>query len=350
MQPCPLPSSTASLPATIRDVEELEDLLSQPSAALCADLASLPGDIAVVGIGGKVGPTLARMLRRAAPEKRIYGIARFSDPEVKQRLESWGVICVPCDLTDRSQVAALPDAAQVIFMAGRKFGTGADAAMTWMMNTVVPAYVCERYRGSRIVGFSTLCVYPFAEVAGPGSSESTPTTPIGEYPNSCVGRERVIQHFSYTTATPARVCRLNYAIDLRYGVLHDIGRRVLQGEPIDLRTGVANVIWQRDSTDWIVRCLAHTEIGAPPINIGAAQPARVRDVALAFGRLFGREPHFSGSEEAQAWHNDCSLAAKLFGTPSVDLDTMIRWNADWLQRQAPVYSKPTHYAERQGAF
>lgn len=344
-------SATAStLPNTIATIEELEELLSRPSPELCRELASLPGDIAVVGIGGKVGPTLGRMLKRAAPDKRIYGIARFSDADAKARMESWGITCVPCELTDRHQVAQLPDAANVIFMAGRKFGTGADAALTWMMNTVVPAYVCERYRSSRVVGFSTLCVYPFAALDGTGSDESTATTPLGEYANSCVGRERILQHFSSSNKTPGRVCRLNYAIDLRYGVLHDIGRRVLAGEAIDLRTGVANVIWQRDSTDWILRCLAHAEIGAPPINIGAPQPARVRDIAEAFARIFGKPATYSGSEERQAWHNDCSLAAQLFGPPSVDLDTMIRWNADWLLRNAPVYDKPTHYDQRQGAF
>lgn len=347
MQPAP---ALAALPETITSVEQLEELLSRPSPALIAELAALPGDLAVVGIGGKVGPTLARMLRRAVPEKKVYGIARFSDPEVRRRLESWGVTCVPCELTDRAQVAALPEAANVVFMAGRKFGTAGDAPLTWMMNTVVPAYVCERYARSRIVGFSTLCVYPFARTDGPGSDESTPVTPLGEYPNSCIGRERVIQHFSKLHQTPGRVCRLNYAIDLRYGVLHDIGRRVLAGEAVDLHTGVANVIWQRDSTDWILRCLAHAEVGAPAINIGAPQPARTRAVAEAFGRHFGRAPVFSGAEEPLAWHNDCSLAARLFGAPTVDLDTMIRWNADWLKANAPVYGKPTHFGERQGSF
>lgn len=339
-----------ALPETIADVEQLEEVLSRPSPALCETLAGLAGDVAVVGVGGKVGPTLARMVSRAAPGKRIFGIARFSDAEARRRMESWGITCVPCELTDRAQVAALPEAANVIFMAGRKFGTAADTPLTWMMNAVVPAYVCERYARSRVVGFSTLCVYPFARVDGAGSSESDMTTPLGEYANSCVGRERVIQHFSSLNAMPGRVCRLNYAIDLRYGVLHDIGKRVLTGEPIDLRTGVANVIWQRDSTDWILRCLAHAEIGAPAINIGAPQPARVREVAEAFGRHFDRAPVFTGTEEPLAWHNDCSLAARLFGAPTVDLATMVRWNADWLTRNAPVYTKPTHYSERQGSF
>lgn len=342
--------ATAPLPATIPDVETLEDLLSRPSPGLIADLAKAPGDVAVVGVGGKVGPTLARMLRRADPKRKVYGIARFSEPGLRERLESWGVTCVPCELTDRAQVERLPDAPNLVFMAGRKFGTGADAALTWAMNTVVPAYVGERYAGSRFVGFSTLCVYPFADVAGPGSREGDATTPLGEYANSCVGRERVLQHVSLRHQSPGRVCRLNYAIDLRYGVLHDIGRRVLSGEPIDLRTGVANVIWQRDSTDWILRCLAHGEVGAPPINIGAPQPARVRAVAAAFGRIFGRDPVFTGTEDTQAWHNDCSLAASLFGAPTVDLDTLIRWNADWLRSGGPAHGKPTHYDQRAGSF
>lgn len=347
MLPLPAPQD---LPDTVADVEQLEELLSRPSPALCAELASLSGDIAVVGIGGKVGPTLARMLRRAVPNKKIIGIARFSDTAVRQRLESWGVTCVPCELTDRAQVARLPLASNVVFMAGRKFGTAADAPLTWMMNTVVPAYVCEHYAQSRVVAFSTLCVYPFVRTDGPGCDETAATTPLGEYPNSCIGRERVVQHFSTLHRQPGRICRLNYAIDLRYGVLHDIGRRVLHGETIDLRTGEANVIWQRDSTDWILRCLVHAEVGAPPLNIGLTEPARVRDVAEAFGRIFGRAPCFAHTEEPLAWRNDCRRAATLFGPPSVDLDTMIRWNADWLQRNAPVYAKPTHYDERQGSF
>jgi len=347
MQPAPAPTA---LPDTVASVEQLEELLSRPSPELCAELEALPGDLAVVGIGGKVGPTLARMLRRAVPGKKVYGIARFSDVEVRRRLESWGVECVPCELTDRAQVARLPQAANVVFMAGRKFGTAADAPLTWAMNTIVPAYVCEHYSRSRIVAFSTLCVYPFAPTDGDGCDESVPPTPLGEYPNSCIGRERVVQHFSGLNRTPGRVCRLNYAIDLRYGVLHDIGRRVLRGEAIDLRTGEANVIWQRDSTDWILRCLAHAEVGAPPINIGLTQPARVRAVAEAFGRHFGTAPVFANHEEPLAWRNDCRLAARLFGAPTVDLETMIRWNADWLKRNAPVYTKPTHYDERQGSF
>ncbi|MEK7412128.1 MAG: NAD-dependent epimerase/dehydratase family protein [Planctomycetota bacterium] len=347
MQPNAKPSP---LPSTITTVAELEELLSRPSPELIADLSRLDGDIVVVGVGGKVGPTLARMAKRAAPNKRVYGVARFSDSDVRARMESWGIECLPCELTDQRQVQQLPKAANVVFMAGKKFGTTGDEPSTWMMNAVVPAYVAEHYAGSRFVAFSTLCVYPFADTRSAGSAESVAPTPVGEYPNSCVGRERVWQFFSAKHSAPGRLARLNYAIDLRYGVLHDIAQAVRAGRPIDLSTGVANVIWQGDSTNHILRCLAHGTTPASPINIGAPKTAAVRAVAQRFGALFNREPIFSGSEQFQAWHNDCSLAQSLFGDPIVDLDTMIRWNAAWIQAEQPVYQKPTHFGERRGAF
>lgn len=349
MIPAPQPTAR-NLPETIASVEQLEELLSRPSQALCDELARLDGDIVVVGIGGKVGPTLARMAKRAAPGKRVYGVARFSEPDVKARLERWGIECLPCELMDQRQVQQLPKAANVVFMAGKKFGTANDEPSTWIMNAVVPAYVAEHYAGSRFVAFSTLCVYPFADTRGPGCDESVPPTPVGEYPNSCVGRERVWQFFSQMHSAPGRLARLNYAIDLRYGVLHDLALAVFEGRPIDLSTGVANVIWQGDSTDHILRCLAHGTTPATPINIGAPQPAVVRDIAQRFATIFGREALFTGSEQTLAWHNDCSLERRLFGEPTIDLDTMIRWNAAWIQADRPVYQKPTHFGERRGTF
>lgn len=339
-----------SLPDTIPDVAALEELLSRPTPALVEDLARVPGDIAVVGVGGKVGPTLARMLTRADPARRVIGIARFSEPGLRERLASWGVETIACDVLDRAAVMALPDAANVVYMAGRKFGTEGDQPLTWAMNALAPAHVAERYRAARIVAFSTLCVYPFAPVDGPGCDEATPPTPVGEYANSCVARERVLQWHSRRHGTPGRIARLNYAIDLRYGVLHDVGARVLAGEPIDLATGWANVIWQGDATAMILRCLRHAEVPASPINIGAPRPARIRDVALAFGERFGRAPVLVGEERPEAWHNDCSLAARLLGPPDVPLERMIAWNADWLARGGAVHGKPTRYEQRAGRF
>ena len=342
--------TSMSVPETVADEAALEELLSRPSAELIRILAGVTGDLAVVGVGGKVGPTLARMAKRARPDLRVIGIARFTEPGLRRRLESWGVDCVACDLTDRAQVARLPAAANLVYMAGRKFGTAEDPPLTWAMNALVPGQVAEHYAGARFVAFSTLCVYPFAAVAGPGSGEGDALTPSGEYANSCVARERIWQYASARHGSPGRLARLNYAIDLRYGVLHDIALRVRDGLPIDLRTGVANVIWQGDASDHILRCLVHGTVPATPINIGAPQPARVRAVAQRFGAIFGKEPRFQGREEDYAWHCDCSLQRSLFGAPAVDLDTMIRWNAAWIAAGLPVHAKPTRYAERAGAF
>ena len=339
------------LPDAFRDLAHLEDLLSTPPRALVEDLARLDGDILVLGVAGKVGPTLAMMARRAAPGKRIIGVARFSDRDVQRRLEAAGVETIACDLLDPAAVDALPVMPNVVFMAGKKFGTAGGEPLTWAMNAVVPAWVGERFSGTRFVAFSTLCVYPFSRVDGPGATpDDTAPTPVGEYANSCVARERVFQYFSQKTASPGRLARLNYAIDCRYGVLHDVALHVLDGTPIDIRTGVANCIWQGDAVSHILRCLSHGTVPATAINIGAPRLTSIRHAAARLGELFGREPQFLGSEMETAWHNDCSEAQRLFGDPVVDLDTMIRWNADWLRRGLPVHHKPTHYEERAGVF
>lgn len=343
--------SPDQLPAGFTSVDELESFLSTPTEGLVEELGRLDGDLLILGVGGKVGPTLAMMAKRAAPEKRVIGVARFSDAAVRERIEAAGIETIACDLLDRTAVAELPKVANVVYMAGKKFGTAGSEPFTWAMNTVVPAYVGEQFSGTRFVAFSTLCVYPFSRVDGAGATpEDSAPTPLGEYANSCVGRERVFQYFSGVTDSPGRLARLNYAIDCRYGVLMDIALKVRGGEPIDIRTGVANVLWQGDAISHILRCLGRGTTPAKPINIGAPQPAKVREVAHRFGEIFGRAPVFSGEEEATAWHNDNSEAQRLFGDPVVDLDTMIRWNADWLERGLPLHHKPTHYEERAGSF
>ncbi len=339
------------LPESFRDEAHLEDFMSTPPAGLVEDFAKLEGDILILGVGGKVGPTLAMMAKRAAPHKRIVGVARFSDPAVKARLEAAGIETITCDLLDQASVAELPKLPNVVYMAGKKFGTAGSEPFTWAMNTVVPTYVGEQFQDTRFVAFATLCVYPFSPVDGPGANpEDTPPTPLGEYPNSCVGRERIFQYFSQVRNSPGRLARLNYAIDCRYGVLSDVAQWVLNKEPIDIRTGVANCIWQGDAISDILRCLCQGTVPARPINIGTPQPANIRQVAMRFGELFGIDPIFSGTEQDTAWHNDCSEAQKLFGDPVIDLDTMIRWNADWLKRNMPLHHLPTHYEERAGTF
>ncbi|MEQ1861991.1 MAG: NAD(P)-dependent oxidoreductase [Chthoniobacteraceae bacterium] len=339
------------LPDHFRDEAHLEEFLSTPTRGLVEDFARLDGDILILGVAGKVGPTLAMMATRAAPKKRVIGVARFSDADVKRRLEAAGVETIACDLLDREAVARLPEVANIVYMAGKKFGVTGGEPFAWAMNAVVPAYVGERMRGTHFVAFSTLCVYPFSPVAGAGATpDDTPPTPLGEYANGCVARERVFQFFSQKTNSPGRLARLNYAIDCRYGVLSDIAQWVRSGTPIDIRTGVANCIWQGDAISHILRCLGQGTVPARAINIGTPQTTNVRAAAQRFGEIFGKEPIFTGSEQPTAWHNDCREAQTLFGDPVINLDTMIRWNADWLQRGMPLHHKPTHYEERAGNF
>ena len=342
--------TAASLPATITDEAALEEFLSRPTPALIDDLAQLDGDIMILGVGGKVGPCLARTAKRAAPDKRVIGVARFSDPDVKQRLQDWGIETMACDLLDRDAVEALPKTRNVIFMAGRKFGTSGDEPFTWAMNTHVPAIVAEAFRGSRIVAFSTLCVYPFASVVHLDCDETTPPGPPGEYANSCLGRERMFQYFSGRYGTPGRLIRLNYAIDLRYGVLFDVANWVRNGEAIDLSTGHANVIWHGDVNNQILRALGHCGTPASPLNIGGPEATSIRAIAQAFGHRFGRKPVYCNQELETAWVNRTDLAARLFGYPVVPLEPMIDWVADWIERDMPRYDKPTKYEVRDGRF
>jgi nucleoside-diphosphate-sugar epimerase len=339
-----------TLPERVEDVDQLEELLSRPSQALVDDFARLEGALVVLGVGGKVGPTLARMAKRASPGKRVIGVARFSDRETRKRLEAAGVETVACDLLDRAQVEKLPDAPNVVYMAGKKFGTEADASFAWAMNTMVPSLVAERYRASRIVAFSTLCVYGFAPVASHGWDESVEPKPVGDYANSCVGRERMFRYHSHRHGTPGRLARLNYAIDLRYGVLHDIARWVKERKPVPLATGHASVIWQGDSSAQILRALLHCTAPTTPLNIGGPELASVRMLATEFGRRFGVEPQFEGTEADSGWVNNTLAAQRLFGYPIVPLAKMIDWTADWVARGMPSHDKPTRFEVRDGRF
>jgi len=338
------------LPDRIRDEAHLEDLLSTPSEALARDLAAVEGDILVLGVGGKVGPTLARLAKRAAPDKRVFGVARFSDADVKERLESWGVETLSCDLLDRQAVEALPKVRNVVYMAGKKFGTEADRPFTWAMNTHVPAIVAEAFRDSQIVAFSTLCVYPYAPVVTEGWDERVAPFPAGEYANSCVGRERIFEYFSERYATPGRLMRLNYAIETRYGVIFDVASWIKTRTPIPLAMGQANLIWQGDASSQMLRTFRHCTTPASPLNIGAPHATSIRSLAGMLGERLGIEPLFEGSEEPDAWVNDTSQAQSLFGLPLVPLPVMVDWVADWVGRDLPHHHKPTCYELRSGRF
>ena len=325
--------------------------MTTPSAALVADLARLDGDLIVLGVGGKMGPTLARMAKRAAPGKRVIGVARFSEPGLRQSLESHGVECVPADLLDRAAIARLPRAPNVVFMAGRKFGSTGREDLTWAMNVFVPALVAEAFAASRIVAFSTACVYPFVPVATGGATEDMPTTPPpGEYANSCVGRERMFQYYSRMSGAPGRLIRLSYAIDMRYGVLHDVARKVLARETLDLTMGHVNVIWQGDASEQALRSLAQCTSPTSGLNVSGPGVTSIRSLAAAFGQRFGVEPRFAGREAETAWLVSTDEAQRLFGPPAVALETMIDWTADWVASGKASLGKETHYEVRDGNY
>jgi len=324
--------------------------MSRPSPALVTDLAGLDGDIIVLGVGGKMGPTLARMAKRAAPSKRVIGVARFSEPGLAEQLAGHGIECLRCDLLDGDAIERLPKARNVVYMAGHKFGATDNASLTWAMNAAVPYMVAEAFRQSRIVVFSTACVYPYVAVASNGATEQTPATPpAGDYANSCVGRERMFEHGSRKHQTPGRLVRLSYAIDMRYGVLHDVASAVLAGTPIDLSMGYANVIWQGDANEQSLRLLAQCTTPTSPLNVTGPRVI-VRELAAEFGLRLGRAPVLTGAEAETAWLLDTSESQRIFGPPSVPLDTMIDWVAEWVASGKPSLGKATHFSTRDGNY
>lgn len=342
---------TSSLPDRFRDVDHLEDVMTTPSPTLIAELKQIPGDLIVLGIGGKMGPTLARLAKRAAPDRRVIGVARFSEKGLREQLQSWGIECIAADLLDRAKVEALPKLPNVVFMAGRKFGSTGSEELTWAMNAHVPSIVAEAFAGSRIVAFSTGCVYPYVDVTKGGATEATQAVPPpGAYANSCVAREGMFQYFSKLHGTPGRLIRLNYAIDMRYGVLHDVASKVFAGRTIDLAMGHVNVIWQGDANTMVLRSFAHCTAPTTPLNISGPETTSIRWLAGEFGKRFGKTPAFTGSEAPDAWLVNTTQAQKLFGPPTVPLSRLIDWTADWIQRGLPSLGKDTHYDTRDGTY
>ena len=338
------------LPDRFDSVDALDDFLATPSQALIDDLARVDGDLMILGVAGKMGPTLARLARRAAPAKRVIGVARFSDAAVRARLQLWGVDTIVADLLNRAEIEALPRVPNIVFAAGHKFGATGNPGLTWAMNALVPAMVAETFHDSRIVAFSTGNVYPLAPLGHPGADESTALAPLGEYAQSCVGRERVFEYFSGNYATPGRLVRLNYAIDMRYGVLVDIAAKLWKGEAIDLSMGHVNVIWQGDANAQVLRCLAHCTTPTAPLNCTGPETLSVRWLAAELGRRLGIVPQLRGQEGASALLSDTTRAASLFGYPVVPLGKMLDWVADWVSHDRPSFDKPTRFEVRDGGF
>ena len=338
----------------MRTVAELEARLAEPSDALVASMAELDGDLLVLGAGGKMGPSLAKLARnaveRSGARKRVLAVSRFSSAGARADLEAAGVETLSADLLDDAELAALPELPNVIYMVGTKFGTTGNEHLTWANNAYVPGRVAEKYRGSRIVAFSTGNVYPLTPVYGGGCSEEHPTAPVGEYAQSCLGRERVFEHFSRRHATPVVLFRLNYAIDLRYGILLEVARAVSEGRPIDVSMGAVNVIWQGDANEVALRALAVADSPPRALNVTGPETVSVRWLAERFGELLGTTPRIEGEERPTALLSNASAAHRLFGYPRVTLREMMEWTAGWVLAGGATLDKPTRFQEREGAF
>ncbi|HEY2852218.1 MAG TPA: NAD(P)-dependent oxidoreductase [Gemmatimonadaceae bacterium] len=333
---------------------DLDELLSTPRAETVEALRQCPGDMIVLGAGGKMGPTVARMAARAANQigdgRRVYAVSRFSSAQAALALGAAGIDTITCDLLDRDAVARLPDVPNVIFMAGQKFGTADAPATTWAMNTIVPAICAERYRGARIVAFSTGNVYPLTPVAQGGAGEADAVSPVGEYASSTLGRERVFEFYSMRNRTPVTIIRLNYAIDLRYGVLADIGLRVWRDEAVPVAMGYVNVIWQGDACRIAIESLGRAAVPPFILNVTGGETLAVREIAQAFARELGKSPRFEGKERRDALLSNTDRMRSLFAAPEVDVATMIHWIADWIRDDGSMLGKPTHFEERAGKF
>ncbi len=335
----------------VQSEERLDDLLSTPRQATIRALEECPGDVIVLGAGGKMGPTLARMVRRAArDDRRVIAVSRFTSERAEAVLRRSGIDTVRCDLLDPEAVAQLPFAPNVIYMAGQKFGTAGAPSLTWMMNTVVPAFCADHFRGARIVAFSSGNVYPLTPVDSGGSREGDAVGPVGEYAASVVGRERVLEFFAERDRTAVATLRLNYAVELRYGVLTDLGVKLLRGEAIPLGMGYVNVIWQGDANRIAIESLPHA--ASPPLvlNVTGATTLSVREVAQALGERLGKTPRFSGIEQRDALLSNTDRLRAMFAPPEVAVTDMLDWVAAWLQSGGPLLGKPTKFESRDGTF
>jgi len=332
------------------DENSLEDILSEPTEATKKIVAGIAGDIVVLGAGGKMGPTLAMMLKKASPGKKIYAVSRFSDKAVRSRIEQAQVETIEADLLDESNYRKLPDVENVFFLAGMKFGSTGNQPLTWAINSFLPALVAQHYKNSRIVVYSTGNVYPLVETTGGGATEETTPGPVGEYAQSCLGRERMFEYFSQLHNTPVTLVRLNYANEPRYGIIVDLTFKILNDEPIDLTMGAVNLIWQRDANDYIIRAI--TLAKSPPVvlNVTGPDTITIRTLGEQIGKTLGKRPKFVSSQAPSALLSDASYAFSTFGPPQTTLEQMVSMIARWVAAGKKTLNKPTKYGIRDGKF
>jgi nucleoside-diphosphate-sugar epimerase len=336
---------------------DLEDRLSAPSDADIACCRRLDGDVLVLGAGGKMGPSLVRRIVRAVSaagmRRRVIAASRFSSVSgaaTRQDLDNAGAATIAADVLDPDRIAALPDCANILFLAGRKFGSTDDAALTWATNTIAPANIARRFCDARIVAFSTGNVYPFVPVSSGGSVETDSPSPRGEYAQSCLGRERVFEYFARHHHTPILLFRLNYAVDLRYGVLVDIARAVRAGRPVDQNVSHFNVIWQGDANSYALRALEGCTSPSRALNVTGSEILAVTDVAEFFGRRFGVRPVFRGSPSGEALLSNASACHEWLGPPQVSAGELMEAVASWVEHGGPMLDKPTHFEVTDGKF
>ena len=341
-------------PEYFANEERLEEALSRPSIALVTMMRQVDGDFILLGVAGKMGVSMARMAKRACEEakvtKRIIGVARFSQADQRSFLEASGIETIKGDLLDIDFINSLPEVKNVIYLAGMKFGTDGNQSFTWAMNSYLPGLVVEKFKKSRIVAFSTGCVYPLVKIDSGGSKEWDSPGPVGEYSQSCLGRERLFEFGSIKNSTPVVLIRLNYAVEMRYGVLVDIATKVRDGETIDLTMGYANVIWQGDANEMILRTIQYCESPAKHLNISGAETISVAKIAKQFGAIMGKEVKLTGKEADSALLVNVNQGHNLLGKPTVDLDQVIKWTANWVGNNKRLLGKATHFEVRDGKY
>ncbi|MBE6645216.1 MAG: NAD(P)-dependent oxidoreductase [Ruminococcaceae bacterium] len=334
--------------------EKLNELLTTPSDKLVADVAKIKGDIMILGAGGKMGPTLCLLaknaIKKAGIEKRVIAVSRFGDSIALDLLHSNGIETISCDLLDRDSLESLPEVENVIYMAGRKFGTDGQEYLTWAMNATLPAFVAYKFRKSNIVVFSSGNIYPIVPVHTGGCTEDDKVGPIGEYAMSCLARERAFEYAANQYGTNVFIYRLNFAVDLRYGVLYDCAKKIMDGAPISLATPCFNFIWQGSANEIAIRALLHCATPAVKMNVTGPETVSIKSTAIKLGKLLGKEPLFEGEPQGNAYLSNASRAVELFGYPEVSAETLIRWQAEYILDGGRTLDKPTHFEERKGSY